>query len=171
MQSPPPDGDRGKVSGMSRPTAVPVLACVALTGALLTGCTAKSPAVPGAASSSTTTAASAAAYPIAIQRLGGVAGFSDTVNLQDDRSVLAKVNNGQVTCSLDPAAFSAISAAALAIGDSGNGTTPTMAHPDDLLVLLNGVPTTDARLADVEPVVTTLLEDLAKPAAQRTTCR
>lgn len=155
---------------MSRPTAVPVLACVALTAALLTGCTTKAPAIPDAASSSTTTAA-AADYPIAIQRLGGVAGFSDTVNLQDDRSVLAKINNTQVTCSLDAAAFSAISAAALTIGDSGNGATPTMAHPDDLLVLLNGVPTTDARLADVEPVVTTLLEDLAKPAAQRTTCR
>ncbi len=161
---------------MSRLTAVPALACVPLTGtlivALLGGCTQKAPELPkapAAGASSTTT--SGADYPIAIQRFGGVAGFGDTINLQDDRTVLAKVDNAQVTCTLDPAAFSAISAAAVTIGDSGASSTPTMAHPDDMLVLLNGVPTSDARLKEIEPVVTTLLEDLAKPKAKRTTCR
>ena len=160
---------------MSRPTTVPALACIALSGALLApflgGCTQQAPELPKAPAGGASSTTASAEYPIAIQRIGGVAGFSDTVNLQEDRSVLAKVNNGQVTCSLDAAAFSAISAAALDVGDSGAGSTPTMAHPDDMLVLLNGVPTTDDRLKEVAPVVTTLLEDLAKPKAQRTTCR
>jgi hypothetical protein len=164
------------VSGMSRPTAVPVLACVVLAGALLVGCTAKSPNLPEAEPSTSdtptmATGATAAEYPIALRRIGGVAGFSDTVNLQDDRSVLGRLGNGEVSCRLDPAAFSALSAAAVAVGDSGAGSTPTVAHPDDLLVLLNGVSTSDARIADVAPVVTTLFEDLAKPAAERSTCR
>ena len=162
------DVECGRVSGMSRPSVVPLLACVALASGLLGGCTAKSPSIPKAESTTTTATVD---YPIAIQRLGGVAGFSDTVNLQGDRSVLAKVNNAQVSCSLDEAAFSAISAAALTVGDSGANSTPTMSHADDMLVLLNGVPTTDGRIKEIEPVVTTLLEDLAKPKAQRTTCR
>lgn len=160
---------------MSRLTAVPALACATLTGSLLVpllgGCTQKAPELPKAPASGASSTTASADYPIAIQRLGGVAGFGDTVNLQDDRTVLAKVDNGQVTCTLDPASFSAISAAAVTIGDSGASSTPTMAHADDMLVLLNGVPTSDARLKAVEPVVTTLLEDLAKPKAQRTTCR
>ncbi|GAB3067211.1 hypothetical protein [Pedococcus soli] len=160
---------------MSRPTTVPALALVcasaALIGGLLSGCTQKAPELPKAPAGGASSTTATVDYPIAIQRFGGVAGFGDTVNLQDDRTVLAKVDNGQVTCTLDPAAFSAISAAALAIGDSGANGTPTMAHADDLLVLLNGVPTDDARLKDVAPVVTTLFEDLARPKAQRTTCR
>ena len=154
---------------MPRSVTPPALACVALAGVALAACTTGSPTGPKADSSTTTTAT--AAYPIAIQRVGGIAGFSDTVSLHRDRRVQAKLAGGQVTCTLEPAAFSAISAAAAAVGDSGGRATPTMAHPDDLLVLLNGVPTTDARLGDVEPVVTTLLEDLARPLAQRTTCR
>jgi hypothetical protein len=162
---------------MSRTATVPALRSVrlAVTAALLaavsSGCMAKTPPLPQAPATASSTTTPSVDYPIAVQRFGGVAGFSDTVNVDVDRSVLAKVNRQSVSCTLDEASFAAITKAALAVGDSGNDSTPTMAHPDDMLVLLNNVPTTDDRIKDVEPVVTSLLEDLAKPAAKRTVCR
>ncbi|OLP47893.1 hypothetical protein BJM39_29570 [Salmonella enterica subsp. enterica serovar Javiana] len=158
---------------MSRTVMLPVLARTAFTGVLLavalTGCVAKTPEIPKATTPSTTTPS--VDYPIAIQRFGGVAGFSDTVNIDVDRSVLAKVNKQSLSCTLDEASFAAVTKAAVTVGDSGNDSTPTMAHADDMLVLLNNIPTTDDRIKDVEPVVTALLEDLAKPKAKRTVCR
>lgn len=158
---------------MSRTVTVPALVRTAVAGTLfalaVTGCVAKTPEIPKATTPTTTTPS--VDYPIAVQRFGGVAGFSDTVNIDVDRSVLAKVNRQTVSCTLDEASFAAITKAALAVGDSGNDSTPTMAHPDDMLVLLDNVPTTDDRIKDVEPVITSLLEDLAKPTAQRTVCR
>jgi hypothetical protein len=162
---------------MSRTATVPALRSVrlAVTAALLaavsSGCMAKTPPLPQAPATASSTPTPSVDYPIAVQRFGGVAGFSDTVNVDVDRSVIAKVNRQSVSCTLDEASFAAITKAALAVGDSGNDSTPTMAHPDDMLVLLNNVPTTDDRIKDVEPVVTSLLEDLAKPAAKRTVCR
>lgn len=167
---------------MSRttPAPVPVATRTALAGALLAGallasalggCVAETPQIPQAPTGASTTTTPSVDYPIAIQRFGGVAGFSDTVNIDVDRSVLAKVNKQSLSCTLDEASFAAITKAALTVGDSGNDSTPTMAHPDDMLVLLNNIPTTDDRIKDVEPVVTSLLEDLAKPKAKRTICR
>ncbi|MGO4343685.1 hypothetical protein [Pedococcus sp. 2YAF34] len=156
----------------ARATAVGTLLTAALAGCMvLTGCVAKTPEIPKAPATASTSTTPSVDYPIAIQRFGGVAGFSDTVNIDVDRSVIAKVNRQTLSCTLDEASFSAITKAALAVGDSGNDSTPTMAHPDDMLVLLNAVPTTDDRIKDVEPVVTSLLEDLAKPKAKRTVCR
>jgi len=162
---------------MSRTVTVslPALARVAVSGALLatalTGCMARTPDIPRAAPTASADTSPSVDYPVAIQRIGGVAGFTDTVNVDVDRSVLAKVNRQSLSCTLDEASFAAITAAALAVGDSGKDSTPTMAHPDDMLVTLDNIPTTDPRIKDVEPVVTSLLEDLAKPKAQRTVCR
>ena len=154
---------------------VPVSARAAAFGALLTvvltGCVAKTPEIPRAPATASTSTTPSVDYPIALQRFGGVAGFSDTVNIDVDRSVLAKVGRQNVSCTLDEASFAAVTKAAVAVGDSGNDSTPTMAHPDDMLVLLNAVPTSDDRIKDVEPVVTALFEDLIKPEAKRTVCR
>jgi hypothetical protein len=154
---------------------VPVSARAAAFGALLTvvltGCVAKTPEIPRAPATASTSTTPSVDYPIALQRFGGVAGFSDTVNIDVDRSVLAKVGRQNVSCTLDEASFAAVTKAAVTVGDSGNDSTPTMAHPDDMLVLLNAVPTSDDRIKDVEPVVTALFEDLIKPEAKRTVCR
>jgi hypothetical protein len=154
---------------------VPVSARAAAFGALLTvvltGCVAKTPEIPRASATASTSTTPSVDYPIALQRFGGVAGFSDTVNIDVDRSVLAKVGRQNVSCTLDEASFAAVTKAAVTVGDSGNDSTPTMAHPDDMLVLLNAVPTSDDRIKDVEPVVTALFEDLIKPEAKRTVCR
>lgn len=157
---------------MSRPTTVPAFSLVALTAVLLTG---------GCGSSSdtattrtvTSSSSSASSYPITIERSGGIAGFADKVVVEQDGSATVTTKSGTSTCTVGPETLTALARTAAAGATGSTTTAPPGA--DAMVVTLTTSRGTmaldEGDLPGTAPEVGALLEDLARPAAERTTCR
>ncbi|WP_406832028.1 hypothetical protein ABEG17_04160 [Pedococcus sp. KACC 23699] len=157
---------------MSRPTPVPALSLVALTAALLTGgCGSPADSATSSTASSSTTGTSS--FPITIERSGGIAGFADKVVVAKDGSATVTTKSGTGTCTVTPGILTALArTAAAGVTRSTTAASPgadamvvTLTTPDGTFGLVEG------DLPGTAPEVGALLEDLAKPKAQRTTCR
>lgn len=151
-------GDAGPVSGPTTPGST-------APGSTAPGSTA--PSSPGG-----TTSGAGAAFPITIERSGGLAGFADKVVVARDGSAEVTTKSGASTCTVAPEAMAALArTAATATGSA----TATAQHPDGLVVTVTtsrgSVALQEGDLPGTAPTVGALLEDLARPAAERTTCR
>jgi hypothetical protein len=152
------------------------LTLVSITGlvglsVVLGGCGSKDPQIPTAPSSTVTRQAS---FPLTVSRLGGIAGFTDDLSIQDDGGVLATTKQGQVTCTIDKASLAVLNDAALQVHDTDQPSAPT-SPPADAMTVVFGAGTgllsiDDPRVAKAEPVVTQLLADVTGPAAGRKIC-
>ncbi len=152
---------------MPRNRTLPVLAPFALTGALLLGgCGSTPDSTPATGSSSD------AVFPITVERSGGLAGFADTVVVGQDGLAKVTTKAGVSTCTVGSEALAALArTAATATGTA----TASAQHPDGLVVTLTtsrgSIALQEGDLPGTAPAVGALLEDLVKPAAERTTCR
>jgi hypothetical protein len=153
---------------MSRTWLLPL--AVLLAGGL-GACGSADPQLPQAPP---TTATKQASFPLTVTRVGGIAGFSDNLSIQEDGGVLAVTKQGPVTCTLDKASLAVLNDAALQVHDTDQptGSASTMADQMDVLF---GAGTgllhlDDARVAQAAPVVTQLLADVTGPAAKRKLC-
>lgn len=145
---------------------------LSLTLALaLGGCGTKDPQLPTAPSPTVTRQAS---FPLTVSRLGGIAGFNDSISIQDDGGVLATTKQGKVTCTIDRASLAVLNDAALQVHDTDTPTGSASTVADQLDVLFGAgtglVHLGDERVAKAEPVVTQLLADVTGPAADRKIC-
>jgi hypothetical protein len=160
------------MAGMPRTSRLSALAVPCTLAALALGaCGEDSPAIPDAP---TTTTATQARFPLNVQRMGGVAGFSDRLSIQADGQVLANTKRGQVECTLDAASLARLNDAALQLQDTDQPTSSPGQTADAMVVLFSAgtalVEISDPRLADAEPVVTQLLADVTGPAGQGEVC-
>ena len=80
--------------------------------AALGGCGSSDPQLP---TDSQSTGTRQASFPLTGTRPGGVAGFSDTLSIQDDGAVLAATKQGRVTCTIDKASLTVLNKAALEV--------------------------------------------------------
>ena len=159
---------------MSRTSPLP-LAAVSLLGVLVAGtlsaCGTAGPQPPQAPSSSATKKAS---FPLTVQRTGGIAGFRDTLSIQDDGGVIATTKQGQVTCTIDKDSLAVLNDAALQVHDTDQPTTPPAGQSDSMPVVFGAgtglLAIDDARVAKAAPVVTQLLADVTGPASDRKVC-
>ena len=149
------------------------LGLVSLVGLMvaLGGCGTSDPQIPSAPSTTTTRQAS---FPLTVNRLGGIAGFSDNLSIQDDGGVLATTKQGTVTCTIDKASLAVLNDAALQVHDTDQPTAPA-SPPADAMSVVFGAGTgllsiTDPRVVKAEPVVNQLLADVTGPAAGRKIC-
>ena len=143
---------------------------VGLTLALV-GCGSNDPQIPNAPSTTSTRQAS---FPLTVSRLGGIAGFSDNLSIQDDGGVLATTKQGKVTCTIDKASLAVLNDAALQVHDTDQPSAPA-SRPADYMIVTFGAGTGllsvhDPRVVKAEPVVTQLLADVTGPAAGRKIC-
>ncbi len=150
--------------------AVAVVGLFGLTAAL-GGCGSTDPQIPNAPSTTSTRQAS---FPLTVNRLGGIAGFSDNLSIQDDGGVLATTKQGTVTCTIDKASLAVLNDAALQVHDTDQPSAPA-SPPADAMSVVFGAGTgllsiTDPRVATAEPVVNQLLADVTGPAAGRKIC-
>ena len=163
---------------MPRNRTLPLLAQVALAGALLLGaCGSSGDSGPAASStapsaSGESTSGSEAPFPITIERSGGLAGFADKVVVAQDGSAEVTTKSGASTCTIGSEAMAALArTAATATGSA----TASAQHPDGLVVTVTtsrgSVVLQEGDLPGTAPEVGALLEDLARPTAERTTCR
>jgi hypothetical protein len=162
------------MGGMSRTSLVSLVTAPllgALAAATLSACGTADPEIPQGSSS---TATKKASFPLTVNRVGGIAGFSDSLSIQEDGEVLAKTRQGQVTCSLDDASLAVLNEAALQLHDTDQPTGSPTTISDQLDVLFGAgtgmVRIDDARVARSEPVVTQLLADVTGPEASRKIC-
>ncbi len=141
---------------------------VVAAGLLLTAC-----GTTGVASSDSVTAtAPEAAFPVTIERTGGIAGFRDRIVVDESGRAMVTSPKGESTCRLDEATMAAVRRLA---GDVGGTPSPTTAPVADAIVVRvstpDGVRVLDAgNLPGTAPQVGLLLDDLRKPVAERTTC-
>jgi hypothetical protein len=163
------------MAGMPRTSRLSLLAVAFTLAALaLGGCAEDSPAIPDAP---TTTTAKKAKFPLSVQRMGGVAGFSDRLSIQDDGVVLANTKRGQVECTLDAASLATLNTVALRLEDTDTPTSTAIPGmtADAMPVLFSAgtalVEISDPRIAEAEPVITQVLADVTGPAGQGTLCR
>ena len=157
-------------------TAPPRSTVAGLTGlvglsVLLGGCGSDDPQIPTAPS---TTATRQASFPLTVSRIGGVAGFTDNLSIQDDGGVLATTKKGKVSCTIDKASLATLNAAALQVRDTDQPTAPP-SRPADAMMVMIGAGTgllsiDDPRVAKAAPVVTQLLDDVTGAAADRKVC-
>ena len=138
---------------------------------LLGGCGSDDPEIPTVSS---TTATRHASFPLTVSRIGGIAGFTDNLSIQDDGGVLATTKKGQVSCTIDKASLAILNEAALQVHDTDQPTAPT-SRPADAMLVLFGAGTgllsiDDSRISKAEPVVTQLLNDVTGSAAERRIC-
>jgi hypothetical protein len=152
--------------------ALPALAALAaLAAASLSACGTSDPTIPQAPSTSAT---KQARFPLTVSRIGGIAGFTDNLSIQDDGGVMATTKQGQVTCTIDPATLAVLNDAAAQVHDTDQPTAPPANQSDSMTVLIGAgtglLPIDDARVAKAEPVVTQLLADITGPPASRKLC-
>lgn len=137
----------------------------------LVGCGTTDPRIPAAPSPTVTGRAS---FPLTVSRLGGIAGFSDSLSIQDDGGVLATTKQGKVTCTIDKASLAVLNEAALEIHDTDTPTGSPSTVADQLDVLFGAgtglVHLGDERVARAEPIVSQLLADVTGPASRRKIC-
>ena len=155
-------------AGLSK--AVGAVGAVGLTLALA-GCGSNDPQIPNAPSTTSTRQAS---FPLTVSRLGGIAGFSDNLSIQDDGGVLATTKQGKVTCTIDKASLAVLNDAALQVHDTDQPSAPA-SRPADYMIVTFGAGTGllsvhDPRVVKAEPVVNQLLADVTGPAAGRKIC-
>ena len=154
-------------------TALPFGVTASLIGLSLTlgGCGSANPKLPTAPSPTITGQAS---FPLTVSRRGGIAGFSDTLSIQDDGGVLATTKQGKVTCTIDKASLAVLNDAALQVHDTDTPTGSASPVADQMDVLFGAgtglVHLDDERVAKAEPVVTQLLADVTGTAADRKIC-
>jgi hypothetical protein len=156
---------------MGRMPRVVLLCALAVVTAMVSACGSADPPIPSAPS---TTAVRTASFPLTVSRLGGIAGLSDNLSIQNDGGVLAKTKKGQVSCTLDRASLAVLNDAALQVHDTDQPTAPAT-RPADAMILVFGAGTgllsiDDPRVVRAEPVVTQLLADVTGPAAARKIC-
>jgi hypothetical protein len=157
------------------PLAAATLATATLVGAAvsLAGCgsdgSGSAPRTPEG------TSTRQAQFPLTITRMGGVAGFSDTVSVQDDGTVLATTKAGRVTCTLESQALAALKDGAAEIAPTDTPSTPATPMPDGLLVVFSSgrgaLSVDDPVLADTADTINQVLADVTGPAGERTLCR
>jgi hypothetical protein len=157
------------MGGMSRTS--PTLVLTALAAVSLSACGTADPQIPAASSTTSTRQAS---FPLTVSRVGGIAGFDDTLSIQDDGGVLATTKQGRVTCTIDQTSLAVLNDAALRVQDTDQPSAPA-SPPADAMRVLFGAGTgllsiNDPRVATAEPVVTQLLADVTGPAARRKIC-
>ena len=159
---------------MSRTSLVPLVTAPllgALAAVTLSACGTTDPQIPQGPSSTVTKKAS---FPLTVNRVGGIAGFSDTISIQDDGGVLALTKQGQVECTLDEASLAVLNEAALQVHDTDQPTGSPTTISDQLDVLFGAgtgmVRIDDTRVVKAEPVVTQLLADVSGPKANRKIC-
>jgi hypothetical protein len=111
---------------------------------------------------------------VTIVRSGGVAGFSDTVVVQEDGSVRATTRTGSVSCTLDAAGLRTITEGAAAVEPTDTPSTPATEGADALSVVLRsgtgGLSVDDPRLAGVAEDVSQVLADVTGPVGERLLC-
>ena len=155
---------------MPRTTTVTMTRVLVLATAVLGACGTDDPVIPPA----TSTPTHSAGFPVTITRTGGVAGFQDSISVQADGTVLARSRQGEVRCTLDPAALDALREGAAPIRDTDSPTPHSSVTADRMEVLLGaGTGTasiTDPRVAPAVPVVNQLLAEVTGPASGRTLC-
>jgi hypothetical protein len=158
------------MGGMSRTT--PLLVLTALAAVSLSACGTADPQIPTAP---TATATRQASFPLTVSRRGGIAGFADTLSIQQDGGVLATTKQGRVTCRIEQSSLAILNEAALQVHDTDQPTTPPAGSADAMLVVFGGgtglLAIDDPRLAKAEPVVTQLLADVTGPESNRKICR
>ena len=158
---------------MPRTAPIPPVAVAGLVGlsVALGGCGSSDPQIPTA---SQTTGTPLASFPLTVSRQGGVAGFSDTLSIQDDGAVLAATKQGRVTCTVDKASLAVLNEAALEVKDTDQPTAPATRTADGMVVMFGAgtgvLSIDDPRVAQAAPVVTQLLADVTGPAAARKIC-
>ena len=159
---------------MSRTSLLPLVAvplCGVLAAGLLSACGTTDPQIPQGPSSTVTKKAS---FPLTVNRVGGIAGFSDSLSIQDDGEVLALTKQGQVECTLDEASLAVLNEAALKVHDTDQPTGSPTTIADQMDVLFGAgtglVRIDDTRVVKAEPVVTQLLADVTGPKANRKIC-
>lgn len=155
---------------MPRIAPLTVVAAAGGLAVFLAGCTADDPKPLPTAPSSTS---SAAAGRLTIQYFGDD-GFSGLVFVDTGGEVLGKTKEGQTTCTLQPAAYASLTAAA------GKITAKDQAAPSPAVGDGTGVPTLgndvgaisvlDPRVVAVADTVNQLVADVAAPAASRQLC-
>lgn len=162
---------------MSRITALPLVSAALASGLVagsLAACGSADPPIPAASTTPSTTAAPKAKFPLTVNRLGGIAGFTDSVSIQDDGGVIAQTKQGQVTCTLDADSLALLNTAGLQVHDTDQPTGPPQTASDQLGVLFGAgtglLQMNDSRVAAAEPVVTQLLADVTGPKASRKIC-
>jgi hypothetical protein len=149
------------------------LSVVAVAGglvAILAGCTADDPTPLPTATSSTT---SAAGGRLTIQYLADD-GFTGLAFVEEGGAVLGKTRAGQTTCTLEPAAYTALVEAAATItkqdqalptaGAGDGATVPTLGNDVGAVAVL------DPRVVGVADTVNQLVADIAAPVASRQVC-
>lgn len=136
--------------------------------ALLTGCGTGDAPEAGASSSTP-----AQAFPITVTRSGGLAGYADTIVIQESGAVAVSTKAGQSTCTLAATLLEPLRTVAGQV--QGTATATTAAHPDDLVIVVStpqgSARLTDAQLSGAASAVNALLNEAGKPAADRTVCR
>ncbi len=152
------------------PSLIPATGLVTLS-LLLAGCGSDDPELPTAPS---TTATRQASFPLTVSRIGGVAGFTDNLSIQDDGGVLATTKKGKVTCTIDKESLATLNEAALQVHDT-DVPTASPSRPADSMIVMIGAGTglldiADPRVSKAEPVVTQLLADVTGAAADRKIC-
>ena len=156
---------------MSRILVLSRAALVALVAGGLTGCGSADPKIPQAPSPTRTRQAS---FPLTVLRTGGIAGFRDTLSIDESGQVLAVTKQGQLACELDPASLAVLNEAALQVHDTDQPTAPPAGQSDAMTVLFGGgtglLTINDPRVAQAEPVVNRLLADVTGQAADRKIC-
>jgi hypothetical protein len=154
-------------------TALPLGATAGLIGLSLTlgGCGTADPQLPAAPSP---TVARQASFPLTVSRHGGIAGFSDSISIQDDGGALATTKQGKVTCTIDRASLAVLNEAGRQLNDTDQPTGSPTGQSDQLDVFFGAgtglVPLDDERVAKAAPVVTQLLADVTGPKSGRKIC-
>ena len=158
----------GKMGGMSR---IPLVSRITapLLGLLAAGTLSACGALDQQSGSSTPKAK----YPLTVNRVGGVAGFTDSLSIEDDGDVLALTTHGQVKCTLDDPSLAVLNEAGLQVKDADQPDS-SATGVDQLEVFFGAgkgaLRIDDARVAKAEPVVTRLLADITGPKANRKIC-
>ena len=113
--------------------------------------------------------------PLTITRMGGVAGFSDTVKVQHDGTVHATTKAGQVTCTLESQALSTLQEAAAEIAPTDTPSLPASPVPDAMVVVFSSgkgaLAVEDPALADAADTINRVLADVTGPESERALCR
>lgn len=108
-------------------------------------------------------------YPLSIQRVDSATGRIDTVLIESDRTVLAKVGGVEAGCQVREAEFAELSQVdtQLPRGD----VAPPLASAGVPLYTFQGLQVDDPAVASIATTVRTIVADLERPAAMRAICQ
>ena len=116
---------------MPRTAPTALTAALVLAAGVLGACGEDDPVIPPASDTST----SEPSWPVTIARTGGVAGFSDSLSVQSDGTVIGRTKQGDVRCTLEASALDALREGAAPIQDTDVPTLAPTGMADHLSVL------------------------------------